>query len=569
MTRLQGSRPSRTIKSVTASQRAACNLVFYRYESPDIVKTEESNASNTRFFSGGVASAQGNLTAKRVMTIDNDVVRATVTKSKSSNSGTFSITLKRGKVESGEKLPIGQDVNYLSAINPGDWVCIYIKKAGSINTRSTKPDSGLKMIGIVENVRFVELDDPNSGNPRLEYIITGRDFGKVFDMNIFFNPLFATEKIKAVLGATFNSNIDKVIKNTDKLSNGRLSPDQVVKAAIDFYLGGTLDEASRTNQNWYIPSTLATRLRPNQKAKGSQSSFVDVLDTSQIGLHKYDRQFNLSTNNLLGGNIITKLPAEGTVWSVLEYLANKVINEIYTDLVIDRFGNLVPGVICRQIPFSGKGEVSLAGSLTKFTGSNKVDPISSNEKTFFTELPRVNVTSDVIRQKNVGKSDFERVNHVIVTPRIFNEKTSNLLYASVINVASIQRYGLKTIQSQTDYVFGPADNPSSYCEKCTSLLTDWFFLSHLLYNGTLELDGIDRHFELGQNLYITDIQQLWHIEGYTHAYNQQAAGSNSFITTLNVSRGQLFDGKNSRFIDGTANTQSLTIVNSNLENIRN
>src|SRR5690606_30000453 len=112
--------------------------------------------------------------------------RCPVNKTKGSSSGSFSVTLKRGK-ERKNGIQLTSDVNYLELVHPGDWVAIYIRKSGPIpesNLKRTGKNSGLKMVGIVENVRYVEVEDPATGAPRLEFLITGRDFGKVLDSNI-------------------------------------------------------------------------------------------------------------------------------------------------------------------------------------------------------------------------------------------------------------------------------------------------------------------------------------------------------------------------------------------------
>ena len=566
------SRDKRKIKSITNSQRSSCAVVLYRYENPDIIKTEAANITNEKLFKGGVASAQGNLESRKRMVIDNDVVRVNIEKNKGSSSGSFSVVLKRGKRENGEELPSGPDVNYLKAINPGDWIMLYIKKSGKINTDSIKPDSGLRMIGIVENIRYIEKDQGDSAFPELTYVIQGRDFGKVFDMDIFFNPALNSDSIKQVLGVSFLEDISKSVKLKGKNPADGFSPDEVLKTAVDFYLGGTLDSQNRTNQNWYIPKLLASKFFPSDR-KIEGASFIDILDQEKLGIQKYSNG-NLSLNPLQGRQPITSLSSEGTVWSVLNFLSNPVLNELYTELT-DVNGILKPSIICRQMPFSIKPRTAATESncvldrMAQYRGVSKLNsPVPEFNHTYFTELPRININSVKIIEKNVGKSDFERVNHVVVTPRDVTAQSMSELYASIVNIPSIQRYGLKSIRSQTSYAF--EKDFTKFCETCADLIVEWFFLSHLYYNGTIVIDGIDTHVEIGKNLYIEDIGQLYHIEGYSHTYEQEAGGRISFNTAFRVSRGQiLLDNNTTRFIDEDANKRSISISSSVLENVRN
>src|SRR5690242_11525341 len=87
-----------TATSITFSQRSACVAVFYRFNQTDITKVETLNVSKDRSLSGGGARANsGNLNARKKLIIRNDVVRCNFSKNKGASSGSFSLTLKRGK----------------------------------------------------------------------------------------------------------------------------------------------------------------------------------------------------------------------------------------------------------------------------------------------------------------------------------------------------------------------------------------------------------------------------------------------------------------------------------------
>jgi len=559
--------------SITTSQRSTCNLVFYRWNQTDITKLNELNAGKEKILQGN-RSAEGNLFTRERVIIRNDVIRCKVDKNKSSNSGTFSVTLKRGKEIIDGKIQ-KQDINYLDVIHPGDWIMIYIKKSGTIDINSTAKDSGLKMIGIVENVRYVEIDDENSGSPRLEYIVTGRDFGKVFDMNIFFNPLLNQEVASTLLGAKFLSDSTSSIKGNDRPPTAAnvedFSPDNVVKKLTSFYLGGNkgLDALNPSNQAWYIPKDLAIRFQPQLKNRYS-TTFVDILDLSKIGLHRYAKGKLRSVDKLPGATLIKSLPSSGTVWSVLEFLQNSVANEMYTELVDDGNGNLKPCLVLRQVPFSNRrGETNAFTQASNFGTALAELPRDSN-KTFFVELPKYEINSSDIKSKNVGKSDFERINHAIVIPKIDDTNNLDKGYNAAINYASIQRYGLKTYQARTQYTLSRGlGDPVRSCKYFLHLLIDWFFLAHQLFNGTIVVDGNNNHVELGTNLYIADLGQLYHIEGYGHEYKVFKDGATEFTTAFTVSRGQSFRNNQAKFI-GPSDTsrEPTTITTSVLEGVR-
>jgi hypothetical protein len=558
-------RSTKKATSQVINQRSTCAAVFYRFNDPFITKLASTSSKNAKT-TGGVQSKSGNVTENSIITVDNDIVRCNITKNKGSSSGTFSLTLKKGFKES--KGALSKDrINYLEKIQPGDWVMIYMKKSGQVLTQSNDTTSGLKMIGIVENVRYIEVDDPNRGSPRLEYIITGRDFGKVLESSIYINPLQSSEN-----GVTdlITSSFFRSMPNQNK--TGTFSPNNTIKSFIKFYLGTPLDDLEKTVEQLYVPKSLAKVLLPSSKTQKEGISFLDVLNLNRIGLHKYDSQGRfLEAKDLLGATILNSIPSSGTVWSVLELFQDSLVNEMFTELVVEG-KKLVPSYIFRQIPFSNK-EGHPTSTYTKDTNKSVTDTLANatTRKTYFLELPRHNIVASDIKQKNIGKSEFERMNAITVVPRMDIEDAVNELFVSVFNTPSIQRYGLKMFQFQSVYASGRGAALSEHCRTCISLIVDWLFQSHALYNGTIITQGTDDFVGIGSNLYISDLGQLFHIEGYTHTYEVSAeSGSITYDTEFRVSRGMLINNGVTQFIDPeNKNIDSTTVAITSLENVRN
>lgn len=555
--------------SITASQRSTCNVVIFPWQDPTISKLTLLDTASEKIVKG-VNGKDGNLKPNSQIIIKNDVIRCSVTKNKSGNAGQFQLTLKRGKkVKDG--IIKNEDINYLDIVNPGDWIMIYIKKGSVINTDSIAHDSGLKMIGIIDNVRYVETDDEATGKPRLEYIITGQDFGKVFGMDVSFNPLLSREQASSILGAQFNTDSGHSLKGVNR-PNTFFTPDEAVRKLASFYLGGNrgLDALNVTNEAWYIPTDLALKFKPDIKERAAISA-IDIMDLSKIGLHKYSANKLASVSKLPGGALFKSLPSEGTVWSVLQFAQNKIANEMYTELVRGSDGNLRPSLILRQIPYSNRPKQETNAFLQSSNfGKSFPDSVSDSQKTFMVDLPQMIINSSDIKEKNVGKSDFERINHLLVVPRTDDKANMDKAYKSVINVPSIQRYGLSSFKAESNYVLGASlGDPVRACKFYVDLLVDWFFLAHQFYNGTIVISGQDRHFQVGDNLYISDVGQLYHIEGYNHTYEVASSGEPRFNTTLTVSRGQSFRNNQAQFI-GPTNTphEPTSITSSVLEGIR-
>ena len=588
------SRNSKNATSITTSQRSSCAATIYRWDNNDITKIQNFNIANEKGIAGkGQASARGNLGTKGTVTIRNDIIRCNISKNKGQSSGSFSLTLKRGKKITDNKVQ-PENVNYLETIHPGDWIMLYMKKSGKISDEdlfSTTPESGLKFIGVIENVRYVEVDDPAVGRPRLEYIITGRDFGKVFDMNVFFNPQLSTGTLSTILGAKYLSDASGTLNQKQRANLDSQTPDRIISELVDFYLGGALDKLNSTNQTWYVPRSLANTLYPdtrfnkkelNQlknsggKVKNEGVSFVDILDTFKIGHIQYNNgnvvvnpRTKTIKNILLGSALVKSLPSTGNVWAILDFLKNSAVNEIFTELTREldpktgKFtGKLVPSLVHRQMPFSNNpAHETSPFKVSKDSGFPQ--KVTGVQKNLFVDIPRHEIVSSDVKQKNVGKTDFERINHAIVVPKI-DSTTFEQLYAVSINAASVQRYGLKSFQAQTSYILNSKLGIKKACDIFLNLIVDWFFLAHQYYNGTIVVDGFNEHIEIGNNLYIKDVKQLYHIEGYNHNYQIMASGNRQYNTEVRVSRGQSVGNDNiAKFI--SESSEPVTITTSVIE----
>lgn len=561
-----GNKGKPTATTIRFSQRSTCEALFFSFDQTDITKIVPLNITKDRSLSGNAQQAsQGNLRTRKVLEVKSDIVKCTLNRNKGMSSGTFSMTLKRRNKQ------LSSENDYVKLVHPGDWVMLYMKKSGKVSLGKTDSKSGLKFLGIVESVQYVETDNPDKAAPELVYSISGRDFGKVFENELFFNPTVNNETIKTLLGVNFLADSKSSLRGDNRAIAAGFTPDSVVKNLVSFYLGGKFASLNANNQVWYVPQLLAQTFRPTEKIK-SEVSFVDILNTDKIGLHNYDTNRRLTgVGSLPGATILKSLPATGTVWSVLQFVQNAALNEMYTELSQDANGNLQPTLVMRQMPFSNhvSHEVSpfAANARSVSDGGNKtaiIDNIASNQKTYFTQLPQLVINSSNIKRKAVGKNDHERVNHVIVTPKIDSE-VYDFLYATLYNVPSVQRYGLRSLQTQTSYILDPKQGVSSYLERCTYLLADWFFLAHHLFNGTILISGVDEHVEVGSNVYISDIQQLYHIEGYTHSYEVLQDGRIIYETELRVSRGQVVtDSKQAGFIGPSIMNKEATTISSNI-----
>jgi hypothetical protein len=477
---------------------------------------------------------------RSVVVVNNDIIRCTVRKDKVSHAGNFTLVLKAGRVgRDQDELSAKEHIDYTKVVRPGDWVAIYITKDVGPNKVSRE---NMKMLGIVEQVFIEEFDNPTTGAPSQNFVISGKDFGKVFESQIFFSPIMNSDTASEILGGDFlNDSLKSVSKSPTP------SPDDVIKALISFFYGGALAEKNREHETWFVPPSLASLFGINTQTK-TKPSFIDIFDyKSRVGLEGGNGAIK---GKLPGQTIIKSLPTSGTIWQVLSYYSNAVLNELFCDLVPTASG-IKPTLIFRQLPYSvSSGNLKISTS------------VGADSRTFLHALPKTVINSSQIRRKAVSKADAERINHVVVIPRV--DTPFPFGYKSALNPTSVQRYGLRSLTVQTPYAANNDKTFEAYCNLCVQLLVEWFFNNEDYYSGTITIDGLNNQVPLGTNLFIEDIGQLYHIEGYTHNFEQMPDGRTSFTTEFSVIRGCSMSQQSlNRLETGT----TMTVTKSILENI--
>lgn len=515
------------------SRQSSCVIRIHPYKSASLTDLLLLSASHKGGIVGEELSSAVTFEAKDTFTIDNDVVACSITKQKSNPAGSFSFTLKQGKYEKGQTLPTTSQINYANILQPGAWVTIWIKSGLPKDiSKDSSYNSGLKLIGFIEDVSIIERDSPN-GVPSLEYVVTGSDIGKVFLTDLFFSPVLTNDAVSSFLGANIMADSKKLNKDASQL----MSPDDAIKKILGFALGSSLNKLSSSNQMWYIPKTLLNTLQniavDEQKI---QPAVVNILDIStRIGLHKYSgTAFNVEP--LLGKTVFPTIPAQGTIWDLLRFVQNPSMNELYVDL-IKQGQKLVATVVCRQYPFS----ISEKSNMSPFAG--KVKDINSDAvKTQFISLPKHKIQSADLLEKNIRKTNKDRVNHISIVPEIVGND-AGALYLSMLNVNSIKKYGLKSVQFANSYSLD-----KNSLKSALYLLTDWFFKAHGLFKGRLKIIGPDDYFSVGNNILIEDQSALFHIEGMTYEFRQNANGTNQYYAYVDVSHGI---NSNENFLDFT------------------
>jgi len=438
---------------VPVSTVSACRVVVYSYRN--------------RVVTGSVAETTSNR-----IEIQKEMLSYEYTKNIGSPSGSFTFQVTANK-------------NWKAVISPGDWVVVYLSNEGKEHKR---------LLGNVDRVsQFTTRND--KGLLETSYVISGRDFGKVFETtNIWFHPLNTTKLILPVI-----------------LLKG--SPDTLINKLLGLFLGKDIPikallKQIQLFQYQVLPIGLALELG------ATGISFYDILQKN--------------TQKLQGKKVIDNLSTiQGDIWSILKSNSNDVVNELYTELIDGK-----PTITLRTKPFAKK-------SITN-------GPTS--DINYFLDLDQVIVKGADIIGSDLGTSDEDRFNLFLMTANADFLGVSQLasqLRPNWPNIqqASIQRYGLRIMYVDTDFALVSGDGKNEKIKP--ELLREWNELLYHFYNnaifleaGTIELEKANPNIKVGKTLIIQQSQinqnKIFYIEGYSDNWSYPG----NWKQSLQLTRGQ-------------------------------
>lgn len=469
-------------------------------------------------------------------------------------------------------LLMGGDINYSTAIAPGDFVLInlvnndqalfgknndpHTADNDSLYYRATKSfsainkaDDGFKGIFKVQSVRRVLQVAPN-GIKTFHYQIVAVAFTE-FNQVVYFNPyLFDNPKeletagrlLTAAASIEWANNLNKDLNNLSK----------IFKSFVGFLIGEGFprdimsqksNEVVRNhNQNFYIPSEVAALLGISASTAGIRAA--DIFNY-YVGIEKYT---NSGENDHLGLNpkMVTRngmfystgpelsgvalIQAEPwnqvTAWSILNQYSNSLINEMYTSFKLLPNNKVMPCVVFRQKPFTSK----------LFQKNNL-----NIETTAFLDLPRWRISPHLITSLSLGRDEAARINfvHIVGKTRYLNLKDANVQQAASKlhqqDSDDIKRNGLRPFINSCDFDYPIDSNKITKAGIWNKLMFDWLNNGHLKENGTLVCAGLTENIAVGDNVQIENI--VLHIESITHVMQINADGMKHFETTLKLSYG--------------------------------
>ncbi|HLD91761.1 MAG TPA: hypothetical protein VI911_12240 [Patescibacteria group bacterium] len=495
---------------------------------------------------------------RKPLVVINDCVDLQVTNTKQNVTSSFSATLRAG------------DINYSTAVHPGDYVLInmvnFQDKAYEIYQRALKSQpinefhDGFKGLFKVQTVRRKIEINPESGLKSYYFVVHGFGFTEM-KTQLYYDPVISTvfQQSDVLFISQFAKYWNEIATSASNKKNIQEIMIILFKLLLGTGLKNTDFQISPTqNVHFKVPSTVARLLgrqslgvsepvipdiynfifgiwdNPAQQIKEDQGSEYKGFNPN-AKYHKNDSNFYTIGKEIEGWRI---LAAENfnqkEIWSVLQSYLNGTVNEMYTTYRVSPENNnrVYPTVVVRQKPFSSEHYVS-----PQVTTPVKPEP---KPYTKFLSLPRWKISSDLMFMVDLGKDEAARVNFVQVFGRSLAASDAENRSMQVgkgnffYDGKDVQRHGLKPIiaSSVFDYPGGISETQS---RNWAYLLFDMLNAGQLKESGAISSVGIVHPISVGDNLEFDDC--VYHIEQVTHNMKEDPDGKLSFRTNLILSFG--------------------------------
>ena len=439
----------------------------------------------------------------------------------------ISVSTNKGKGAIGSwSVTLGSSKNYKALLHAGCWVMIYIndqqyngdfKDGASIN-------SGLKMVGMISSLRVIE-QTTQDGTKSIRYELHGSDFQSFFQTTIYINEILAPAASKET-GAII------LFRYTDPQGIERhsfVSPDKFITTIFDAVIGRTAAQSAQISyaSAGMVGGGISMPPEVTKRLTGKKGTFISTLvQQIQPGLP----------------GITSPQPQLGqqfTLWSLLKTYSHTLINEMYSDLIIND-EILSPGFVMRSIPFSSKDKKPDDSCNSILDKSAEIQILTSKF-----------IKEHEIMALNYGKSDTERFNFFIISSPVATTggfSPSALFTATnelkdIGDENSIARYGLRPFISASEYCEGDVISSDNQLKRINSIVRDMWAPSHLYENGQAVLVGTHEHIPVGTNIEFEDRGWIAHVEAVSHSYHAEASGHKSFFTTISFVRLQTKDGE--------------------------
>lgn len=487
------------------------------------------------------------LEVRNPLVVYNDAVHVSVNNSKNGLCPSMVATLKGG------------DINYSTAVHPGDYILVNMlnweSDAERVRNKAirlqqiNKYGDGFKGVYKIQSVR--KNLQMNGDKKTITYTIHAAGFTE-FNNVIYFNPAIAaafqeagTRIYSTLVGDYYqdklktNSEVQEIMKDLFEILIGKSRRSNNVKVKnfgeVNFRLPKTLGQLLGRKME-YAADLFNYYIGIWGNSKDTRTTTDNIGPLFNPDMKESYRSGMYDAKNKLQGNkeVYIENWNNQTAWSILQNNMNKTLNEMYTTYRISPDNTVMPTVIVRQKPFT----------------TPHFEPPSGFAVTRYFDLPRWRISPTLLYSMDLGKDEAARMNFVQVftrtLPDTFDQDMAQQIALEnfVYDEGDISRHGLRPYVVTSNFDFPVKTNKKLRAKQWSQIVSDWVIDGHLKESGTIKFYGIQDPISVGDNLELDNI--VYHIESIKDTMTISPKGDKTFRTTVTVSYGMDLRSNKSR-----------------------
>lgn len=492
------------------------------------------------------------------------IVSMATSRSKSEPSGSFKVVLAPNK-------------NWVSYITPGSWCAILMSQDEITKEDITRANiKSLRFIGRVESVR-VQTSVDQDGVRRTMYFVSGTEWSDVFNSVLHIDNSIrekgnnsALNEIVLMLRAAIygNSGAPRIFSTTENLRN--------LLNILGANPGGSyrdhennINRIAKSVYNFNLPENLSsflnTGFRDNKNTKNKQEKpryktnvFTELVKIKTGSLVRRNGLISEYDNVAGSHGIIDVFSLQGvhSLWEIMLSNSNQAINEMFTEIEWPDDSSPVFTLYNRFKPFCIEGILD---------DKNKT-PITS----FFQRLPAYYIDPVNIISINAGTNWRDKINFIELKPLLPLDIVQNYVgrYTHAYDASAFDREGLRPLILGVTQLPININQPKSkepilwhIVQSWANTMKHWYFNTHRMLNGTIDMVGSDIYIPVGANVYFpleslfashnfnTDSAKnksgnfiLAHIESVSHMFSIDSDGKREYRTSISFVRGIVVNG---------------------------
>ncbi len=509
-----------------------------------------------------------------------------------STASLMSISTAKSKGEPVGKfqLMLAPTKNWVSTLTAGSWCCIMMSQKPIQKSDISKANAEkVKFIGKIESVRLTAVPDPETGARQTGYRVVGVDWGHIFENNVYIDP-FIEKDNNSVGAATYIDLFNKTVsaEGRPEIRTTTENMTEILSIIGQPLSKGFQDAGQAINRVAKADFAFAMPTKMREffgfvKRDGStvrKDNIVEAIQMYTGKLDKYDTYKDIKESS--GFIDPASFKGVNTLWQLLIDNSNPVLNEMFCDIRWSPSGKPTLALYNRIKPFSFRGntltDTRLAKALQKETfGSDKskaqvIQEITAEVKNIISKLQFVRIHEIPLEEVidiEAGTNWRDKFNFIEIKPswQDYSVLSSWIkTVAQTADPAAFKREGFRPLIMSTKQF--PSKGAKKDFKNSNTLalnvdllagwkhiLREWYFDTHRLLNGTINIIGQNNYIQVGDNIKIKqdvlglthnmnrgtplakDGYLMAHVESVTHTFRVDPNGARNWVTTITFVRG--------------------------------